>query len=57
LAKAGDVVKIIFKNKLKRRKELVNLSIEKKIMILLQLQKTAIPIYRQRGIHKDLWKI
>lgn len=47
----------IFKAKRQRRKDLAKLPIEEKVRILVTLQKLAIPVFQQRGIKKQAWKL
>ena len=50
-------IKKIFRAKSERRMKLARLPIEKKVRILLQLQKMAAPVYRSSGINKKPWII
>ncbi|MBI4124487.1 MAG: hypothetical protein HY609_05530 [Deltaproteobacteria bacterium] len=48
-------VEKIFQAKRKRRQELARLPVEEKFKILLQIQKIACSILKERGIKREPW--
>ena len=55
MEKSKKIVEEFFQAKRERRQNLAKLPIEKKVKILVQLQKMAIPILIARGLKKKAW--
>jgi hypothetical protein len=57
LKQDNKIIEQIINTKQKRRQYLARLPIEKKISLLVQLQKTAAPILASRGLKRTPWNI
>lgn len=49
-------MKNLLKDKRKKRREFGSMPVEDKFKIVLQLQKLAAPILKERGMHKNIWE-